>query len=75
MKNFKLILTLLLALVCVIALASCGGDEGEGTVSGETLTLNVYNWGAYYTNIITVFRLLIKDGYPMFVTVLRLHNL
>ena len=50
MKNFKLILTLLLALVCVIALASCGGDEGEGTVSGETLTLNVYNWGEYISD-------------------------
>lgn len=48
MKNFKLIIFLILALSAALLLGSCS-DEGEeeSKVSGKTVTLNVYNWGEY----------------------------
>ena len=45
MKKIKLLLTLILAMLCIAALASCGDSDTDKPVSGQTLTLNVYNWG------------------------------
>jgi len=51
MKKIKLMLTLTLAILCIFALASCGGESDEGgKTSGQTLTLNVYNWGEYISD-------------------------
>ncbi len=50
MKKFKLILTLLLATLCTVALVSCGDSEEVEKPSGQVLTLNVYNWGEYISD-------------------------
>lgn len=50
MKKIKLLLTLIIALLTITLLASCGKEEGDKPVSGQTLTLNVYNWGEYISD-------------------------
>ena len=50
MKKIKLLLTLILAMLCIVALASCGDSDTDKPVSGQTLTLNVYNWGEYISD-------------------------
>ena len=50
MKRIRLTLTLLLSVLCLTLLASCGSDDGDKPASGQTVTLNVYNWGEYISN-------------------------
>ncbi|MBQ8690053.1 MAG: spermidine/putrescine ABC transporter substrate-binding protein [Clostridia bacterium] len=48
-KYLKLTLAVLLISLLALALFSCGESDGEQT-SGDTLTLNVYNWGEYISD-------------------------
>lgn len=50
MKRIKLTLVLLLSILCIALLASCDSDDGDKPASGQTLTLNVYNWGEYISD-------------------------
>ena len=49
MKRTSLIIALLL-LSCLMLLTSCKGEEDNASFSGETKTLNVYNWGEYISD-------------------------
>lgn len=44
----KLLILLSLIFVFLFALTSCGEDDGE--LSGDTVTINVYNWGEYISD-------------------------
>ena len=53
MRKFKILLMLILAAATVFSLASCGNEEEGATPvakPGNTVKLNVYNWGEYISD-------------------------
>ena len=53
MKNAKkLIFLVFFAAVLIFSLTSCGEEDADGEVvgGGETIVLNVYNWGEYISD-------------------------
>ncbi len=46
----KLSAAILMSLLLIIALVSCGAPDKEARSPGDTITLNVYNWGEYISD-------------------------
>ncbi len=50
-KLTKVVILILLSILSIALLASCGSDkEGEKVDTGKVITLNVYNWGEYISD-------------------------
>ena len=51
-KSIKLLSILVLTLICTLLFASCGSDDTETNkeYSGETVVINVFNWGEYISD-------------------------